>query len=100
MFSAIRSPPRVFSSAARMERWRATGASWARSRRGRHSAPPPPPPAFFDQLVGVLPHGAIDEAEQAGDLLIGPSPVLLAEHVQRQHLEAEIRSGLDDGSDG
>ena len=56
--------------------------------------------ALIDQLVGVLAHGAIDQAEQAGDLFVGPAPVLLAEDVQRQDLDAAVGRDLDDGPDG
>ena len=45
------------------------------------------PDALCDQLVGVLSHGAVDQAEQAGHLVVGAPPVLPAEDVEREHLD-------------
>ena len=49
------------------------------------------PHALLDELVGVLPHGAVDEAEQPRDLVLGTAPVLGAEGVDAQRLRRRGR---------
>ena len=45
------------------------------------------PNPLGDELVGVLADGAVDQAEQAGDLVVGPAPVLAAEDIQGEDLD-------------
>ena len=48
----------------------------------------PDPDALGAELVGLAPDGRLEQAEQPGDLLVRPSPVLAAEGVQGQDRDA------------
>ena len=48
----------------------------------------PDPDALRPELLGLAADGRLEEAEQPGDLLVGPRPVLAAERVQRQDRNA------------
>ena len=52
-----------------------------------------------DELVGVLAHGAVDQPEEPGDLVVGTSPVLGAERVDAQRLDAAVARAADDRAD-
>ena len=81
MLSSSRSPPAVASSASPIERPRRVGQLV-------EPAEQPDADALRAQLVGLAPDGRLEEAEQAGDLVVGAGPVLAAEGVQGQDRDA------------
>ena len=65
-----------------------------------HAAEEPDPDALVAQLVGLGADRGLEEAEQAGDLVVRAGPVLAAEGVQGEDPDAATDGVLEDLADG
>ena len=81
MLSVSRSPPSVASQRLADRAARLVGQLVEPTEQ-------PDPHALGLQLGGLASHGRLEQAEQAGDLVVGASPVLAAERVQGQDTDA------------